>query len=312
MKDSTQERMRSVQLLVGRTKYCLSHFFVLTPLMGLKSYAAAVLYPDSKRLERKSIFQADTLIKGEVTDEKGMAMPGVTIQIKESNRGTITDASGKYSITAPGNSVLVFSFVGYLTQEVPLNGRTRVKIKLLESEQNLNEIIVTGYTTQRKKDIIGAVSVVSAKDLQQTPSPNIMAQLQGRAAGVTVSTSGDPSATSSIRIRGFASYGNNNPLYIVDGVATTDITRINPEDIESLQVLKDASAASIYGARAVNGVVIITTKHGKSGTTSLTYNSYIGVQQVPLRSMPPMLSPVELMLDLIQLPGQVRLNRCKH
>jgi TonB-linked SusC/RagA family outer membrane protein len=163
----------------------------------------------------------------------------------------------------------------------------------------LNEVVVTGYSTQRKKDIIGAVSVVSAKDLQRTPASNLAVQLQGRAAGVTISAAGEPGAGAVVRIRGFASAGNNDPLYIVDGVPTTDPSKFNPNDIESLQVLKDASAASIYGARASNGVIIITTKQGKSGRISVSYDSYVGNSIVTDKMMPDMLNTTQYM-DYLQ------------
>jgi len=171
----------------------------------------------------------------------------------------------------------------------------------------LEEIVVTGYTTQKKKDVIGAVSVIKASDLTATPSANLMTQLQGRAAGVTVSGTGEPGGRANVRIRGFASYGNNNPLYIIDGVPTTDASRMNPQDIESLQVLKDASAASIYGARAANGVIIITTKQGKSGKTSVSYDGYVGVNSIPFNNIPQMLNTAETMqvLDKTSPAGSI-------
>ena len=141
-----------------------------------------------------------------------------------------------------------FSFVGFEQREIAVGNQNSLNVSLAASTSNLNEVVVTGYTTQRKKDIIGAVSVVSANDLKATPASNLAVQLQGRAAGVTVSSAGEPGAGAVVRIRGFASAGNNDPLYIIDGVPTDDPSKINPNDIESLQVLKDASSASIYGS----------------------------------------------------------------
>jgi TonB-linked SusC/RagA family outer membrane protein len=258
--------------------------------------------PDSNHMRN-----ADVKIAESVSDEKGSALPGVTVKLKNGIIGTVTDANGKFELTVPEDGVLVVSSIGYVTREVVVSKTEALNIVLTEDPKNLEELVVTGYTSQRKKDIIGAVAVVSAKELQGTPSANLAAQLQGRAAGVTVSSSGDPGTTANIRIRGFASYGNNNPLYVIDGVATTDISRINPNDIESLQVLKDASSASIYGARAANGVVIITTKHGQAGKTTLSYDSYIGFQKVPTKSFPRMLTPVQDMeyLTRTQVPSYI-------
>ncbi|QIP11373.1 TonB-dependent receptor [Spirosoma aureum] len=242
---------------------------------------------------------ADITVAGTVTDEKGEPLPGVTVVVKGTARGTTTDAHGVYRISVPdANSILLVSFVGYTTKEVSLGNRTEINVQLEASNNQLTEVVVTGYTTQQKKDIIGAVSVVKASDLTATPSANLVAQLQGRAAGVTVSSTGDPGSSASIRIRGFASYGNNNPLYVIDGVPTTDASRINPQDVESIQVLKDASSASIYGARAANGVIIITTKGGKMGKTTLTYDTYYGVQSTPLNRIPKLLNTSELLTYL--------------
>lgn len=242
---------------------------------------------------------ADQPVSGKVTDEKGEGLPGVSVVIKGSPRGTTTDAQGAYQIVVPdGNATLTFSFVGYTAQDVKVGNRSEINVKLELGDNQLNEVVVTGYTTQQKKDIIGAVSVVKASDLNATPSANLVAQLQGRAAGVTVSSTGDPGSSASIRIRGFASYGNNNPLYVIDGVPTTDASRLNPQDVESIQVLKDASSASIYGARAANGVIIVTTKGGKVGRTTLTYDTYVGVQATPLNRTPKLLNTGELLTYL--------------
>ncbi|MRS62846.1 TonB-dependent receptor [Larkinella terrae] len=242
---------------------------------------------------------AELSVSGTVTDEKGGALPGVTVIVKGTSRGTTTDAQGIYRIGVPdANTVLTFSFVGYTAKDIVVGNRTEINVQLEATTNQLTEVVVTGYTTQQKKDIIGAVSVVKASDLTATPSANLVAQLQGRAAGVTVSSTGDPGSSASIRIRGFASYGNNNPLYVIDGMPTTDASRINPQDVESIQVLKDASSASIYGARAANGVIIITTKRGKTGKTTLSYDTYYGIQATPLNRIPKLLNTSELLTYL--------------
>ena len=240
-------------------------------------------------------------VTGKVSDIDAKPITGATVSVKGTNTAISTSADGEYSILIPqGKNTLVISYVGYESTELTVGAaQSNLDVILKLSKTDLNEIVVTGYTTQRKKDIIGAVSVVNTKDLLLTPSSNLAVQLQGRAAGVTVSSSGEPGAGAVVRIRGFASAGNNDPLYIIDGVPTGDPSTLNPNDIESLQVLKDASSASIYGARASNGVVIITTKQGKAGRSSLTYDAYIGSQVITEKMMPEMLNTTQY-LDYLQ------------
>lgn len=237
----------------------------------------------------------DKSVSGTVVDENNNALAGVTIELKGTTKGVFTDAEGQFSIDVPDDGVLIFRFVGYKTEEIKVGNQAVLKIRLTPEVSLLSELVVTGYTTQQKKDIIGAVSVVKASELNSTPSPNLVTQLQGRASGVTVSSTGDPGSSANIRIRGFSSYGNNNPLYVIDGVPTTDGSRINPQDIESIQVLKDASSASIYGARAANGVIIITTRQGKPNKTVVSYDSYMGVQTLPLNRTPNLMNTAQLM-----------------
>jgi TonB-dependent starch-binding outer membrane protein SusC len=233
---------------------------------------------------------AQKQVNGKVTGPDGKPVYGATVAVKGSNVASSTSAEGAFSIMMPANSnTLVFTYVGYEISEVNVTGTT-VDVTLKLQATNLNEVVVTGYSTQRKKDITGSVSIVSAKDLQKTPAANLAVQLQGRAAGVTVSSAGEPGAGAVVRIRGFASAGNNDPLYIIDGVPTTDPSKLNPNDIESLQVLKDASAASIYGSRASNGVLIVTTKQGKAGRSTVSYDSYYGTQVLSDQMLPDMLN----------------------
>ncbi|MHA6246755.1 SusC/RagA family TonB-linked outer membrane protein [Pontibacter sp. CAU 1760] len=233
-----------------------------------------------------------TEVKGRVTGSDGQAVPGATVVVKGTTLGTATDVNGNFSLNVPsGSGTLVVSFIGYKTQEVPINNRTSINVRLVDDAKALQEVVVTGYTTQEKRDIIGAVSVVAAEDLLATPAPNVQQQLQGRVSGVTTTGTGQPGAGAKVRVRGFGSFGANDPLYVVDGVPTFSINEINPNDIESLQVLKDASSASIYGARAANGVVIVTTKKGKSGTSKLNVSSFYGTQIAP--KGPDFLNPTE-------------------
>ena len=226
-----------------------------------------------------SALAQERIVSGLAKDESGNGMPGVNVLIKGTNIGTATDGNGKYQIAVNAdNAVLVFSFIGYTTQEVNLGTQTALDVSMIPDTQTLNEIVVTGYAAQEKKDITGAVGVVKAKDLLAFPAANAETLLQGRVAGVTVTANGDPNGLPAVRIRGLTSFQNNTPLYIVDGVPTYNIQFLNPNDIETMNVLKDAGAASIYGSRANNGVIIVTTKKGRAGKVTVSYDGTVGVQ----------------------------------
>jgi len=225
------------------------------------------------------VLAQERVVSGTVTDEAGAGMPGVNVLVKGTTTGTASDANGAFSIQIPNDQAsLVFTFVGYATSELVVGARSTVNIQLTPDVQTLSELVVTGYATQEKKDITGSVGIVKAKELNAIPSANPETLLQGRVAGVTVTTNPAPGAAASVRIRGLATFGNNTPLYVVDGVPTLDISSLNPSDIESMNVLKDAGAASIYGSRATNGVIIITTKKGKTGKVTVTYDGTFGIQ----------------------------------
>lgn len=228
-----------------------------------------------------SVAFAQRTVVGTVTSSTDNSpLIGATILVKGTDSGTITDIDGSYSIRLTGNdAVLVVSYTGYETQEVAVGSQTTVNVALTESATSLSEVVVTGYSAQQKKDLTGAVGTVNTDDLKQIPSSNINSQLQGRVSGVTVSGDGRPGSVAKVRIRGFASFtGANDPLYIVDGVPTTDVSTLNPNDVENISVLKDAGAASIYGARAANGVILITTKRGQSKGVKVSYDMYYGSQ----------------------------------
>ncbi len=234
---------------------------------------------------------AQRTVTGKITNPTNQPVVGATVAVKGTNLATSTGSDGNFSINVPSTATsLVITSIGFADQEVSIGTGGPVNVMLAESSVSMNEIVVTGYTSQRKKDIVGAVSVVNTKDLQQTPSSNLAAQLQGRAAGVVVSSAGEPGQVAVVRIRGFASAGNNDPLYIIDGVPTDDPSKINPNDVETMQVLKDATSASIYGSRASNGVIIITTKTGKAGRTTLSYDAYVGQQVITESMMPDLLN----------------------
>jgi len=220
-------------------------------------------------------------VTGVVTSDDG-PLPGATVLVQGTNSFATTDFDGNFSIEASQGDVLVVSFVGYTTQEVTVDG-DQLTISLALGNLLEEVIVTTGYGTQSKRDITGAVATVEADDLLAIPATTFAQQLQGRASGLTIINDATPGGEATVRIRGFGGLGNNNPLYIIDGVPSQSQGNINPNDIESMQILKDASAASIYGARAANGVIIITTKKGKVGEPQINYNAYYGWQNVPDR-----------------------------
>ncbi len=227
-----------------------------------------------------SIALGQTTVTGKVLDRsKNQPISGATVAVKGTNVATITSETGAFSIVVPqGRNTLTISFVGFQAQDVSIAGKTDINVQLSESANDLNEVVVTGYSGQRRKDIVGAVSTVKGEKLAAIPSGNVEQQFQGRAAGVTVITSGQPGTTSQIRIRGFSSFGSNNPLYIVDGVPVFNIDFLNPNDIDNTTILKDAASASIYGARAAAGVIVINTKKGKSsGKTNVSFDVTAGI-----------------------------------
>ncbi len=228
---------------------------------------------------------AQRQISGAVTDAaSGDVLIGATIQVKGTTKGTVTDMSGNYSISVESsNDVLIFSYVGYDSQEETVGDRTSINVTLSEQATQLEDVVVIGYGTVKKGDLTGSVSVVTSEDLNRTPATTFAKALQGKAPGVIVSnTSGRPGSGPSINVRGAGSITQtSNPIYVIDGVITTNLNAINPSDIESLQVLKDASATAIYGADGANGVVIITTKRGQSGKTKVHYDNYFSLNMVP-------------------------------
>ncbi|MBB3840880.1 TonB-linked SusC/RagA family outer membrane protein [Runella defluvii] len=237
-------------------------------------------------------YAQDLTIKGKITDNSGDGLPGVNVTVKGTQKGIVSDAEGKYQLSGvPTKATLVFSFIGYLKQEIEVNNRTVIDVVLEADVKSINEVVVVGYGTQRKIETTGSIASVKSSDLVQTPVANVAQGLQARVSGIQINqNSGSPGGNVSVRIRGTNSInGTSEPLYVVDGIQISNgggindvspLSTINPNDIESVEVLKDASASAIYGARAANGVVLITTKRGKSGGTRVTLDSYFGVQKV--------------------------------
>lgn len=236
-----------------------------------------------------SALAQDVIVSGTVKDATGEPIIGASVVQKGTSNGTITDLDGHFSFKASQNSPLVISYLGYDSQEVKAGSNLVVELK--ENSKELNEVVVTGYTTQRKADLTGSVAVVSTKDLKTSPDPDPMRALQGKVPGMTITSNGSPIGTGTVRIRGIGSFNSSqDPLFIVDGVPTNmALNSLNMNDIESMQVLKDASSASIYGSRASNGVIIITTKKGKKGdkvavdfSTNLTAQFYTNQSKMKL------------------------------
>ncbi len=225
---------------------------------------------------------ADITVKGKVTDETGEGLPGVNILVKGTANGTTTDAKGEFVINAPEDGVLVFSFIGYSTQEISVGSRSTIEVRLLADTHLLSEVVVMGYGSVEKKDLIGSVGVASSKDCGNVNVSNAQQLLQGKVAGVQViNSSGLPGSDVKITVRGTGTFTNADPLYVIDGIQgnSNQFNAISPYDIESITVLKDASSTAIYGANAANGVVIVTTRKAKAGTTRITYNGYYGMAQ---------------------------------
>ena len=228
-----------------------------------------------------SVTQQSHLLKGVVKDAKGEPIIGANVVVKGSTNGVVTDLDGKYELrNVPSNAVVQISYIGYLTQEFKAGELSTLDVKLLEDTQKLDEVVVVGYGVQKKKDLTGAVAVLKLDDVKTSPVSSVDEMMQGKLSGVNVMPDNMPGGGVAVRIRGFSTVRNNDPLYIIDGVPVENgINFLNPNDIESMQVLKDASSASIYGARAANGVVIISTKKGKQGKMTVNFDAYTGFQE---------------------------------
>ncbi len=245
---------------------------------------------------------AQHTIKGNIKDyTNGETLVGVTITIKGKVQGTVSDIEGNYSLDiTSSDSILIFSFIGYITQEIEVLNQTVINVELIADIIQLDQVVVVGYGTQTIRDITGAVAVVDVDQIRKSNSSTLTNQLQGRVAGVTVVTSGRPGSIGDIKIRGTSFFGGNNPLYVIDGVLTGDSPNLNPSDIESIQVLKDASSSAIYGNRAANGVIIITTKTGTKGKLKINFDLTTGIQNINSR------------IDLVDNYGWARIINAAH
>ncbi len=257
--------------------------FYGTDIIHLKQGASILLYPKQLNANTISLISQQNTVTGKITDVNGEPLPGVDVIVKGTLNGVTSDFDGNYSIlNVPQDAVLIFSFVGMKTQEIEVNNQSTINIKMIDDAFGLDEVIVVGYSTIKKRDITGSISSLSANDLSETGTTSLAQAVQGKTSGILISkkSGGRPGAGLSVRIRGVGGINNSEPLYVVDGIYGGSLSGLNPDEIQSIEILKDASSAAIYGARGANGVVLITTKRGKSGVMKVTYNGSIGFQNM--------------------------------
>jgi TonB-linked SusC/RagA family outer membrane protein len=256
-----------------QTKICGLLFLLIFNISWVN--AASEKIETHVKVEKK----AEVNVSGTVTDGEGQSMPGVTVTVRGTNIGTVTDLDGKYALTVEEGSTLVFSFIGYATQSVEVGNRSIINVSLIEDISSLDEVVVVGYGTQKKSSVTSAISKVENKILDQMPAGRAESALVGRLAGVNISqVRSTPGTSPTITIRGPGSISaSNDPLVVIDGFPGGSFDNINMNDVESIEVLKDASAAAIYGSRGSGGVIIITTKKGKAGDSKINFNGYYGI-----------------------------------
>ena len=251
-------------------------------MLGLSTLAVGTMSPQTAQA---AVAQNQTIkVSGQVVDPDGEPLIGATVRVKDGTGGVVTDLDGNFQIDAPAQGTLVISYVGFQDMEVAVRGRAVIEaITMQADDHTLEQVVVVGYGTQKKADLTGSVSIVNAEEMKKVSNSNISTMLEGKVAGVQITSDGQPGADPSVRIRGIGSFGSTAPLYVIDGVPMgTTIRDFSPNDIETIQVLKDASAGAIYGSRAANGVVIITTKNGKKDQPlKVDYKGYFGIDQIP-------------------------------
>jgi len=227
------------------------------------------------------VAQQTVVLKGKVTDNTGYGLPGVSIVEKGTPNGTVTNNEGVFSFTTSKGATLIFSFIGYKPQEVVISGQTEINVLLQEENINLNEVVVVGYGTQKKSDLTGSIGSVESGEITKQPALNAVQSVQGKISGVNIINNDEPGSAPTVIVRGLGTaLGGRDPLYIVDGFPVDDITNISSLDIVSMDILKDASSASIYGVRAANGVILITTKKGQKGSAKISVDSYVGMKSI--------------------------------
>src|SRR5258706_2090707 len=225
-------------------------------------------------------FSQGNSLKGKVTDENNSGLPGASVTVKGTTNGTITDVDGNFTLEVPPDAVLLISFIGYATQEIAVGGRTSLEVKMQSDTKALEEVVVIGYGVANKRDLTGSIVKLDGSVVADKPNSDPVSSLQGRVAGLSVVNNGTPGKAADIRIRGTASIGNVSPLYVVDGILQDNIDYINPNDIATIEVLKDASSLAIFGVRGATGVILITTKKAKEGKTVVNFSSTIGFKKL--------------------------------
>lgn len=271
----TKERRRK-SLLTTAVGILLLSVFVIASLPSTAE-AAKIAYPDIQ------VVQQTNMVKGHVTDETGLPLIGVTVKVKGTQTGTVTDLNGDFSVNTNGKQSLELSYIGYLTMSVQVKGQQVLQISMKPDNKVMDEVLVIGYGTVKKRDALGAISQVKAEDIKQAPVLNAMEGLSGKIAGIDITRqSGQAGASPTILLRGNRSLTSDcAPLFVIDGVAGGSIDNLNPNDIESIEVLKDASSTAIYGAEGANGVIIVTTRQGIKGKTQVDFNAYVGINAFP-------------------------------
>ena len=267
-------KLTSIPLFVFTTGVYAS---VHSPNMRIKSDIMIIEKPSIVSTPQQNTRQ----ITGTVIDATGMPIIGANVMVKGTTNGTITDIDGKFTLEVAKDAILQVSYIGYMNQEIPVGNKSVLSISLQEDTQKLDEVVVIGYGTMKKSDITGAISSVSEEKIARQAVANVSTALQGLATGVSVtSSSGSPGSAATIRIRGVGTVNDAEPLFVVDGMPVTDINYLNTSDIQSMEVLKDASASAIYGSRGANGVILITTKKGAAGKTTVTLDAYWGMNKI--------------------------------
>ncbi len=253
-------------------KFNFSHYSVIARIITVILFTACSLHP----------FAQQRTISGSVTGNNNQPLPGVSVLIQSTTKGVSTDNAGRFSIEAASSNVLVFRSIGYQEQTIAVGNQTNINVLMVNTtDSTLNDVVVIGYQTVRRRDLTGATSVVNTGNSNRIVGNSVAEQLQGQTPGVTVRTSGAPGENARIEIRGVASFANSDPLYVIDGMIADANSTVNTNDIATIQILKDASAAAIYGSRAANGVIIITTKKGKPGPSRISFSAKYGIQQIP-------------------------------
>src|SRR5688572_14278606 len=271
-----------------KKNYCMTR----SPLTATKVYLTSSLMLLSVFVFAQNLKITGTVLSGD--DQQPLI--GVNVMVMGTQLGTVTDFNGVYTLEVPADAVLHFSYTGYVAQEIPVSGRTTIDVNLLSDTQLLEDVVVIGYTKEIKSNLSTSISTVKAENIEHLPLSGLDQALQGQAAGVQVTqTTGAPGDDIAVRIRGAGTLGSNNPLYVIDGVPTTgNINMFSIADIESIEILKDAASASIYGARSANGVIVITTKKGKKGAPVFNFDSYYGIQEA--NRLPDLLNTEEYLL----------------